>query len=164
MPAPGGARRKGAIAAAPSREVGAVLAFRPTRAMPIGHVAVVAEIVDEPAYLPEPRQLVRAPAASSAGALAEDVSENGDWSVVRVWYAPQRSLGLRANPTFGFIYNEAPGTAAPAVAAADDDRRPRLGRPRPGRHELIQPRRPGNRRSSPARTGNRRPGSLAPRR
>ena len=49
------------------------------------------------------------------GALAEDASANGDWSVVRVWYAPQHSLGLRTNPTFGFIYNEAPDAAPTAV-------------------------------------------------
>ena len=47
-------------------------------------------------------------------ALAEDVSANGDWSNVRVWYAPQHSLGLRTNPTFGFIYRDAPAAAVPA--------------------------------------------------
>jgi hypothetical protein len=96
-------------------EVGAVLAFRPTRAMPIGHVAVVAEIVDSRhIYLNHANW--SGPGRIETRALAEDVSENGDWSAVRVWYAPQRSLGLRANPTFGFIYNEAPGTAAPTIA------------------------------------------------
>lgn len=96
-------------------EVGAVLAFRPTRAMPIGHVAVVAEIVDSRhIYLNHANW--SGPGRIETRALAEDVSENGDWSAVRVWYAPQRSLGLRANPTFGFIYNETPGDAAPTIA------------------------------------------------
>jgi hypothetical protein len=95
--------------------VGAVLAFRPTRAMPIGHVAVVAEIVDSRhVYLNHANW--SGPGRIETRALAEDASPNGDWSVVRVWYAPQHGLGLRANPTFGFIYNEAPGAAAPAVA------------------------------------------------
>ena len=122
MPAPGGARRRGAIAAAPSRGSARCSSFQPTRAMPIGHVAVVAEIVDD-------RQLYlnhanwSGPGRIERRALAEDVSANGDWSMVRVWYAPQRSLGIRANPAFGFIYNEAPGEAAPAVTPADDDRR-----------------------------------------
>ena len=94
--------------------VGAVLAFRPTRAMPIGHVSVVAEIVDS-------RQLSlnhanwSGPGRIETRALAEDVSPNGDWSVVRVWYAPQRSLGIRTNPTFGFIYNEARGATPTPV-------------------------------------------------
>ena len=95
-------------------EVGAVLAFRPTRAMPIGHVAVVAEIVDDRhIYLNHANW--SGPGRIETRALAEDVSPNGDWSVVRVWYAPQRSLGLRTNPTFGFIYNEAPNAAPTAV-------------------------------------------------
>jgi hypothetical protein len=96
-------------------QVGAVLAFRPTRAMPIGHVAVVAEIIDS-RHLYLNHANWSGPGRIERRALAEDVSENGDWSVVRVWFAPQGSLGLRANPTFGFIYNEAPG-AAPAIAA-----------------------------------------------
>lgn len=93
-------------------QVGAVLAFQPTRAMPIGHVAVVAAVVDS-------RHILLNHANWSGhgqierGALAEDTSANGDWSEVRVWYAPQHSLGLRANPTFGFIYRDPPAEAAP---------------------------------------------------
>jgi hypothetical protein len=96
-------------------EVGAVLAFRPTRAMPIGHVATVAEIIDSRhIYLNHANW--SGPGRIETRALAEDVSENGDWSVVRVWYAPQHSLGLRTNPTFGFIYNEVPD-ATPSMVA-----------------------------------------------
>jgi hypothetical protein len=96
-------------------EVGAVLAFRPTRAMPIGHVAVVAEIVDQRhIYLNHANW--SGPGRIETRALAEVVSANCDWSVVRVWFAPQHSLGLRTNPTFGFIYNEAPDAAPTAVA------------------------------------------------
>lgn len=95
--------------------VGAVLAFRPTRAMPIGHVATVAEVVDaRTIYLNHANW--SGPGRIETRALAVDVSENGDWSVVRVWFAPQHSLGLRTNPTFGFIYNEAPDAAPNAVA------------------------------------------------
>jgi hypothetical protein len=99
----------------PQPRVGAVLAFRPTRAMPIGHVAVVAEVVDSRhIYLNHANW--SGPGRIERRALAVDVSENGDWSAVRVWYASQGSLGVRANPTFGFIYNEAPD-AAPAAPA-----------------------------------------------
>jgi hypothetical protein len=94
--------------------VGAVLAFQPSRAMPIGHVAVVAEIVDDRrVYLNHANW--SGPGRIERRALAEDVSPNGDWSQVRVWYAPQGSLGLRANPTFGFIYNETPAAETPAT-------------------------------------------------
>jgi len=96
--------------------VGAVLAFQPSRAMPIGHVAVVAEIVDDRhVYLNHANW--SGPGRIERRALAEDVSANGDWSEVRVWYAPQHSLGVRENPTYGFIYDEAPADAAPALAA-----------------------------------------------
>jgi hypothetical protein len=94
--------------------VGAVMVLRPSRAMPIGHVAVVAGIVDERTiYLNHANW--SGPGRIERRALAVDVSENGDWSSVRVWYGPQGSLGIRSNPVFGFIYNEAP-QAAPAVA------------------------------------------------
>ena len=93
---------------------GAVMVLRPSRAMPIGHVAVVAEIVDaRTIYLNHANW--SGPGRIERRALAVDVSENGDWSSVRVWYGPQRSLGIRSNPVFGFIYNEAPGTNASAV-------------------------------------------------
>jgi hypothetical protein len=95
-------------------EVGAVLAFRPSRAMPIGHVAVVAEIVDSRhIYLNHANW--SGPGRIETRALAEDVSANGDWSSVRVWYAPQGALGRRTNATFGFIYNETPADAPQAV-------------------------------------------------
>lgn len=106
--------------------VGAVLAFQPSRAMPIGHVAVVAEIIDSRNILLNHANW-SGPGRIDRRALAQDVSPNGDWSVVRVWYAPQRSLGLRANAAFGFIYNEAPADAAPApfprmtIASIDPD-------------------------------------------
>ena len=103
--------------------VGAVLVLQPTRAMPIGHVAVVAEIIDDRRlYLNHANW--SGPGRIERRALAEDVSPNGDWSVVRIWYAPQRSLGIRANPAFGFIYNEtetaptAPGTMIAAASPA----------------------------------------------
>ena len=87
--------------------VGAVLVLQPTRAMPIGHVAMVAEIIDDRnIYLNHANW--SGPGRIERRALAQDVSPNGDWSVVRVWYAPQRSLGIRPNPAFGFIYNEGP--------------------------------------------------------
>jgi hypothetical protein len=101
-------------------QVGAVLAFQPSRAMPIGHVAVVAAVIDS-------RHILLNHANWSGhgrierGALAEDASSNGDWSVVRVWYAPQHSLGLRTNPTFGFIYRDGATGAAPADGARSDD-------------------------------------------
>lgn len=94
--------------------VGAVMVLAPTRAMPIGHVAMVAGIVDDrTVYLNHANW--SGPGRIERRAIAVDVSPNGDWSAVRVWHGPSGSLGIRTNPVFGFIYNEAPGTPAPSA-------------------------------------------------
>lgn len=86
---------------------GAVLAFRPTGPMTLGHVAVVSKVLGE-------RQvLIRhanwsVPGAIEEDVLAIDVSDDGDWSQVRVWHSPTGQMGARTNPTFGFIYPEKP--------------------------------------------------------
>jgi surface antigen len=92
---------------------GAVMAFAPTRAMPIGHVAVVSRVVSA-------REILISHANWSVingrrgqverNVRAVDVSANNDWSRVRVWYAPLGDLGTRVNPISGFIY---PGAARP---------------------------------------------------
>ena len=84
-------------------KAGAVLAFAGTRAMPYGHVAVVRKIVDARHILIDHANW-SGPGAVDRGVIAVDVSAAGDWSEVRVWYAPTRSIGLRASPAHGFIY------------------------------------------------------------
>jgi len=109
-------------------QVGSVLAFRATHVMRAGHVAVVAKVVDARHVLLNHANWSR-PGMIEHGAMAEDVSPNGDWSQVRVWYAPTHSLGLRPSPTYGFIYGRSPrsvlanadhGTAAQEVTALAD--------------------------------------------
>lgn len=103
-------RAEGRYARGQAPQVGAVLVFRSTRAMPRGHVAVVREILD-------PRRIMldhanwSGPGRIERGALAEDVSPAGDWSAVRVWFAPIDALGGRENPVYGFIYNAPPEPA-----------------------------------------------------
>ena len=98
-------------------EVGAVLAFRATRAMPYGHVAVVGKIVDERTVLLNHANWSR-PGMIERQAMAIDVSSAGDWSEVRVWFAPSNGLGLRTNPTFGFIYEDEAPAAPRAIPAS----------------------------------------------
>jgi hypothetical protein len=96
-------------------KVGAVLAFRASSAMHCGHVAVVGKIVDSRHLLLNHANWSR-PGMIERAALAEDVSAAGDWSRVRVWYAPTHSLGLRVSETYGFIYPDgAPTTVSPAA-------------------------------------------------
>ncbi|HKY81444.1 MAG TPA: CHAP domain-containing protein [Sphingobium sp.] len=87
---------------------GAVLAFRPYGPMTLGHVAVVSRILDDR------RMLIRhanwsVPGAIEEDVLAIDVSDEGDWSAVRVWHSPTGQMGARTNPTFGFIYPKKTG-------------------------------------------------------
>jgi hypothetical protein len=96
---------------------GAVLAFTGTRAMPYGHVAVVSKIVDDRHILINHANWSR-PGMIERGVMAVDVSAAGDWSEVRVWYAPTRSLGLRPSPARGFIYPLAVTARAEAANAA----------------------------------------------
>lgn len=89
--------------------IGAVLAMPGTRAMPNGHVAVVTAIVSDREILIDHANW--SPINGRRGQIERgvrvvDVSAAGDWSAVRVWYAPIRDLGLRANPAHGFIYSD----------------------------------------------------------
>ena len=94
--------------------VGAVMAFQPHGNMQLGHVAAVSRVIDSRTVLL--RHANWSLIDGRRGQIednvrAVDVSENNDWSAVRVWYAPIGDLGLRANPVQGFIY--ADGDARP---------------------------------------------------
>ena len=88
-------------------KVGAVLAFPPHGNMRLGHVAAVRDIVDD-------RTIIISHANwSTIGGVrghieedvrAIDVSEENDWSRVRVWYTPNEALGSTEWPVHGFIY------------------------------------------------------------
>jgi len=82
---------------------GAVMVFSKTRRLRLGHLAVVAEvkssreiIVHQANWLNRGRIHRYTPVI--------DISENNDWSVVRVWYTPGRQYGSRPYPVYGFIY------------------------------------------------------------
>lgn len=100
---------------------GAVMAFAGTRGMPMGHVAVVKKVLNDREILIDHANW--SPINGRRGQIERnvrvvDVSNAGDWSVVRVWYAPIGDLGLRTNPVQGFIYADgAAPTAAPSFKA-----------------------------------------------
>lgn len=107
---------------------GAVMAFAGTRSMPLGHVAVVEKVVSDREILISHANW--SPINGRRGQIERnvrvvDVSDAGDWSAVRVWYAPIGDLGLRVNPVQGFIYpnaggdNPQPGFAGPVWAKND---------------------------------------------
>lgn len=92
--------------------VGAVLTFARSRAMPVGHVAMVSKILNEREVL-----LTHANWSYRGGiernVRAVDVSANNDWTDVRVWYGPIGKVGTRTNPAFGFIYPQGGKESAP---------------------------------------------------
>jgi len=103
---------------------GAVMAFAGTRGMPMGHVAVVKKVVSDREIRIDHANW--SPINGRRGQIERnvrviDVSAAGDWSMVRVWYAPIGDLGLRANPVQGFIY--------PGQGAATPHKAPSFGAP-----------------------------------
>jgi surface antigen len=88
-------------------KIGSVLAFPPHGNMRLGHVAAVRDMIDE-------RTIIISHANwSTIGGVrghieedvrAVDVSEDNDWSRVRVWYTPNEALGSTEWPVHGFIY------------------------------------------------------------
>lgn len=93
-------------------KVGAVMSFRPHGNMKLGHVAAVSRIVDSRTVLL--RHSNWSPINGRRGQIEDDVraidvSEDNDWSKVRVWYAPIQDLGGTHWPLNGFIYKEKPG-------------------------------------------------------
>ena len=96
---------------------GAVLCFKPTERMRLGHVAVVSQVLTDRIV-----QITHAnwsPIEGSRGKVEKDVtlvdvSPQGDWSQVKVWYDPNRDLGGSTYQTYGFIYQD---TKAKVIAA-----------------------------------------------
>jgi CHAP domain len=86
---------------------GAVMVFAAHGPMVLGHVAVVSKILNDREVL------IRHANWSQPGAIEEDVvvrdvSDEGDWSAVRVWNSPTEQMGARTNPVVGFIYASKP--------------------------------------------------------
>ncbi|RJT25898.1 CHAP domain-containing protein [Chakrabartia godavariana] len=99
---------------------GAVLNFMPHGGMKLGHVAAVTKIIDDRTILVTHANW--SPYGGRRGYVEKnvrviDVSEDNDWSRVRVWFAPIGNMGGNEWPTFGFIYpNGRPPMALPETA------------------------------------------------
>jgi hypothetical protein len=99
---------------------GAVLNFMPHGGMKLGHVAAVTKILDDRTILVTHSNW--SPYGGRRGYVEKnvrviDVSEENDWSRVRVWFAPIANMGGNEWPTFGFIYpNGRPPMALPETA------------------------------------------------
>jgi surface antigen len=81
---------------------GSVLVFRGTRQLPYGHVAVVRRLIGPREITIDHSNWVRGRITHDVHVV--DVSSANDWSQVRVWWGPAGQMGIRAFPTYGFIY------------------------------------------------------------
>lgn len=102
-------------------KAGAVLCFKPTGHMRLGHVAVVSQVLTDRVI-----QITHANWSLIDGDRGKveqnvtvvDVSPAGDWSQVKVWNDPSRDLGTTVYPTYGFIYQDAIAATSAKIDAA----------------------------------------------
>lgn len=106
-------------------KVGAVIVFARTDRLPLGHVAVVSRVVE--------RRVVMLTHANWSRLKGErghaeqdvtlfDVSADGDWSEVKVWYRDMDGLGGGIYPVYGFIYGAPAAGAEGGVGKAHPSR------------------------------------------
>lgn len=98
-------------------EIGAVMVFKAIGSMRSGHVATVTQVVSD--------RVIKITHANWSvingrrGQVERDVtvvdaSPNGDWSKVKVWFAPIGKVGNTAYPVNGFIYKDGKSASAEA--------------------------------------------------
>lgn len=102
--------------------VGSVMAMPGYGKMRLGHVAMVSKIVSSREVLLDHANWSRR-GGVDRDVRAVDVSDAGDWSRVRIWFASNGDLGTSSYPVSGFIHA---GTAreAPVQMAAATPRQP----------------------------------------
>ena len=100
------AQAAGHYARGKAPKVGAVLSFQSSGRMRLGHVAMVSGIVSDREVLLTHANWSR-PGGIERNVRAVDVSAAGDWSQVKVWFAPTGGLGTTVFPVNGFIYGGA---------------------------------------------------------
>jgi hypothetical protein len=96
-------------------DVGSVLVLRRSGRLPSGHVAVVSQVVS--------RREIRVTQANwvhhhvTEDQPVVDVSRDGDWTAVRVWWPPSGQMGVTEYPAFGFIRPDYPSGHDRLIAA-----------------------------------------------
>lgn len=87
----------------PAPEIGSVIVFARTSRLRHGHVSVVSRVLSRHEILVTHANWVQHHVTTDQ--LVRDVSPAGDWSMVRVWWAPSDTLGSTEYPVHGFIYS-----------------------------------------------------------
>lgn len=110
--------------------VGAVLVFRQSQRLRLGHVAVVSRVLTPRVVMVTHANWSRLNGVRGhveRDVTLTDVSQRGDWSQVRVFYRDTDGLGASTYPVYGFIYptpadrDVRPPESSPELTAADPD-------------------------------------------
>ena len=118
---------EGVYARGAAPEIGSVLNFRANARMRLGHVAVVTSVIDSRTIQID--QSHWNSRGISRNVSVVDVSENNDWTAVRVGMGRDENYGS-IYPTYGFIYAR-PDTTGRIITARSDVIVPRLGNQAP---------------------------------
>ena len=108
-------KAEGRYARSYTPEVGSVLIFRRTNRLPDGHVSVVSRVLSRREILVTQANWVHHRVTTDQPVI--DISPNGDWSMVRVWWPPSGQMGLTDYPAMGFIHASRPATHDQLIAA-----------------------------------------------
>jgi hypothetical protein len=87
-------------------EVGSVLVFRRSSHLPSGHVSVVSRVLSGRRILVTSANWLHHRVTEDQPVL--DVSDDGDWSVVRVWWPPAGQMGVTEYAVYGFVRPDHP--------------------------------------------------------
>jgi hypothetical protein len=87
-------------------EIGSVLVLRRSGRLPSGHVAVVSQVMSAREIRVTQANWVHHRVTEDQPVV--DVSPDGDWSAVRVWWPPSGQMGVSEYPAFGFIRPDHP--------------------------------------------------------
>ena len=83
--------------------IGSILALKQTGRLRLGHIAVVSRILNSREILVEHANWLNR-GQIHKDTLVRDTSTDNDWSAVRVWYTPGRTLGKQTYAAHGFIH------------------------------------------------------------
>ena len=103
--------------------VGAVIVFARSARLPLGHVAVISRVVTARVAMVTHANWSRIDGErghAEQDVTLTDVSADGDWSAVRVWYRDRDGLGSTTYPVYGFIYGTPATRSQPRAKTAPE--------------------------------------------
>jgi len=104
-----------------SPRIGAVIVFAKSHHLALGHVAVISRIITSRVVLVTHANWSRLDGKrghTEQDVTLTDVSDDNDWSAVKVWYRDTNGLGGTIYPVYGFIYGTPDKGASGKIAKA----------------------------------------------